>query len=160
MGLLDGVLGNALNSVLGGAGGPANLQGMLGSLLSRLGGPEQSQVLLTTAINMVQQNGGLEGILAKFRAQGHGNAVDSWIGTGDNHVISAQHVEQVLGTSTVNEVATQMGMTPAQASGSLASVLPELINSLTPNGHVPADSNDLIAQAVALLKSKLGASHG
>ncbi len=160
MGLLDGVLGNALNSVLGGAGGPANLQGMLGSLLSRLGGPEQSQVLLTTVMGVVQQNGGLEGILAKFRAQGHDNAVDSWVGSGDNHTISAQHVEQVLGASTVNEVAAQTGTTPAQASESLASILPELINSLTPNGHVPADSNDVIAQAVALLKSKLGASHG
>ncbi len=156
MGLLDGALGDALGSVMGGAAKPGeggNLQGMLGGLLGQLGGGKgQSGALLATVMTLVQQNGGIEGIIAKFRASGMGDAVDSWVGTGANAPVTGDQVSKVLGESTVSDIAGQMGTDSAQASGSLASMLPELINQFTPNGKVPANSGDLLSQAMAMLK--------
>ena len=162
MGLLDGLLGGALKSVLGGGNAPqpssntAGAQGGgLGGVLGGLGGQMGSQVLLTMAMGMLQKAGGLEGLLAKFRAQGHDKAVDSWVGTGDNHAISGDQVTAVLGESTVKEVAKQMGTSHTEASGSLAAMLPELINSLTPHGQVPANSSDLVKRGMELLKAQM-----
>ncbi len=156
MGLLDGALGDALGSAMGGAGKPGeagNLQGMLGGLLGQLGGGTgKSGALLATVMTLVQRNGGIEGILARFRASGMGDAVDSWVGTGANAPVSGAQVTQVLGESTVSEMAGQLGTDSAQASDSLASMLPELINQLTPNGKVPANSGDLLSHAMAMLR--------
>jgi uncharacterized protein YidB (DUF937 family) len=44
-------------------------------------------------------------------------------------------------------------MNQEEASGSLASMLPQLIDSLTPNGEVP-QGNDLMAQGMEMLKGK------
>jgi uncharacterized protein YidB (DUF937 family) len=161
MGLLDGALGGALGSVLG-AGNTGNLQGMLGGLLGQLGGAQggaqgsNASALLTTAMALLQQHGGLEGIVAKFRENGLGSAVDSWVGTGANAPVTGSQITQVLGESTVQDVATKLGVDPAQASGGLASMLPELVNQLTPNGHIPANSGDMLTQGLAMLKAQLG----
>ncbi len=163
MGLLDGLLGGALKSVLGGGSHPHPAPkaggtqggGMLGGVLGSLGGAAGSQLLLTVAMGMLQKSGGLEGILAKFRTQGHGKAVDSWVGTGANHEISGDQVKAALGESTVAEVAKQLGTSHAEASGSLAKMLPELIDSLTPKGQIPANSSDLVKRGMELLKAQL-----
>jgi uncharacterized protein YidB (DUF937 family) len=83
--------------------------------------------------------------------------VDSWVGAGPNQAVSGPQLQQVLGNSSLSQLATQLGTTPELASGSLASVLPDLVNSLTPNGHIPTNSNDLLSEGLALLRGKLGA---
>ncbi len=158
MGLLDGALGDALGSALGESNAAGGLQGMLGGVLGQLGGAQGgSNALLTTAMTLLQQSGGLEGIVEKFRAGGMGSMVDSWVGTGANAPITGSQLTQVLGESTVTGLAKQLGTDPQQASGSLASMLPELVNQLTPNGQIPANSGDLLTQGLALLKGRLGA---
>ena len=157
MGLLDGALGGALGSMLGNSGNAAGLQGMLGSLLGQGGATQgNSQVLITTAMSLLQQHGGLEGIVEKFRANGLGGAVDSWVGTGANAPVSGDQVTQVLGSTAVQDVASKLGVDPQQASGALASVLPELVHQLTPDGHIPANSGELLTQGLAMLKSHFG----
>lgn len=162
MGLLDGVLGDALGGALGGAsGGNAganNLQGMLGGLLGQLSGAQggNSNAMLTTVMALVQQHGGVEGLIAKFQAGGLSDVVSSWVGTGANLPVSPTQVSQVLGDSTINNVASSLGVEPAHASSSIASMLPELINQLTPNGHVDAGSSDLLAKGLSMLKGQLG----
>lgn len=158
MGLLDGVLGNVLGSAMNNAGGAGGVQGMLGGLLSQLGGGKStSNAMLTMAMAMIQQNGGLEGLVAKFRSAGHGPAADSWVGTGENAPVTGSQVTEVLGHSTISEMAGKLGVDPQQAGGALASLLPELVNQLTPNGHIPENSGDLVSQGIDLLK-KLGGS--
>lgn len=158
MGLLDGALGDALGSAMGGKGSAGNLQGMLGGLLGQLGGGQgTSNALLTTAMSLLQQQGGLEGIVKKFSAGGMGSMVESWVGTGANAPVSAAQITQVFGESTVTDIAKQLGTDPQQASGSLASVLPELINRLTPDGQIPSNSADVLTQGIALLRTRLGA---
>src|SRR5689334_9955586 len=46
---------------------------------------------------LVQQHGGLGGLLDTLRQQGLGSHVDSWIGTGQNMPVNAQHIIDALG---------------------------------------------------------------
>jgi uncharacterized protein YidB (DUF937 family) len=76
--------------------------------------------------------------LAKaFHQGGLGAAVNSWISTGENHNLSSDQVIQALGRDRVAEVAAKFGMTPEEASGRLAQVLPVVVDRLTPAGKLP-----------------------
>ena len=152
MGLLDGLIGNVLGSMLGGNQGQG--QDPLGSVMGRLGGANQQQsgnLLLQLALSMLQQNGGLEGILGKFREGGLSHQADSWVGTGQNMNISADQLQQVFGSSTINDLASRLGMSEQQAGSEMAQLLPEVINRLTPEGQVPENSNEEISQGLSAL---------
>ena len=158
MGLLDGLIGNVLGSMLGGNQGQGQGQDPLGSVLGRLGGGNQTQsgnLLLQLALSMLQQNGGLEGILGKFREGGLSQQADSWVGTGQNMNISADQLQQIFGSSTVSDLASRLGMSEQQAGSEMAQLLPEVINRLTPEGQVPENSNEEIAQGLSTLANSL-----
>ena len=133
MGLLDALIGNVLGSALGGN----QRQDPLGSVLGGLGGGNQAQggnLLLQVVLSLLQQNGGLEGVLGRFRQGGLGQQADSWVGTGQNMNISPDQLQQIFGSSTMRDLASQLGMPEEQAGSTMAQVLPELINQLTPQG--------------------------
>jgi uncharacterized protein YidB (DUF937 family) len=132
MGMLDGLIGNALG-------------GMLGQ-----GGKGQNQ-LMQVALQILQQNGGVEGILDKFRQGGYADQASSWQSTGQNMTVSGSALQEVLGTGAIGQIAQQLGMSHGDAAGGLAQVLPQLIDQFTPNGEIPDNHDDIVAQALALL---------
>jgi uncharacterized protein YidB (DUF937 family) len=150
MGLLDDLIGN----VLGSASGGDQRQDPLSSIFGGLAGANQAQsgnLLLQLALSLLQQNGGLEGVLGRFRQGGLGQQADSWVGTGQNMNISANELQQIFGSSTLRDLASQFGMPQEQAGSTMAQVLPELINQLTPQGQLPANSDEEIAQGLSML---------
>jgi uncharacterized protein YidB (DUF937 family) len=150
MGLLDGVLGGALGSVLGKLGqGGAGQPGQPNSV----GQGSQLGPLIQIALQLLQQSGGLAGILEKFKQAGFANQAASWVSTGPNLPISPDQVNQVLGNDTINQLAGQVGLQPTQLSQGLAEVLPDLINQGTPNGQLSAGDEDALTnQLQGLLK--------
>jgi len=151
MGLLDALIGNVLGSALGGGN---QRQEPLGSVLGGLAGGNQAQsgnLLLQLALSMLQQNGGLEGVLNKFRQGGLAQHADSWVSTGQNMNISADQLQQVFGSSAISDLASQLGMPEDQAGSAMAQLLPDVINRLTPEGQVPETSNEEIAQGLSTL---------
>jgi uncharacterized protein YidB (DUF937 family) len=149
MGLFDGALGDVAGSLLGGQGGDA--QQMLGGLLKQFGGGSNN-ALLGAAMALVQQQGGLEGLLQKFQTGGMGDLVQSWVGTGANLPISGDQLEQVLGHDSVAQAAAQAGVSATQAKDGLASLLPELVNQFTPGGSMPANSGALVNSVLGMLR--------
>jgi uncharacterized protein YidB (DUF937 family) len=137
------------------------LDGMLGSLLGGMtgngtGGTQQSP-LLRIALQILQQNGGLQGILGKFQQAGYANQAQSWVSTGQNLPIDADALQQVLGQGQLGQIAQQLGMSRSDAAGGLASMLPQIIDQMTPQGQVPDNHDDIVSQALAMLtKSKVG----
>ncbi|MBL0354086.1 MAG: DUF937 domain-containing protein [Dechloromonas sp.] len=109
--------------------------------------------LLQTVLQLVNnpQTGGLEGIIRSFQQGGLGDIVNSWVANGQNLPVSGEQIESVLGGSVLHDLAAQLGVSPQQASGSLAGVLPQLIDQMTPNGEVP-QGGDLLSQGLGLLK--------
>jgi len=154
MGLLDGILGNVLGSSLGGNRTQSQTQDPLSSILGGLTGRSgggTGNILLQLALSMLQQQGGLEGVLGKFRQAGMGAQADSWVGTGRNMNISPNQLEQVFGSGALNDIASKLGMPQDQAGSAISQVLPELINQLTPQGKVTPDSENSVAEGLEAL---------
>jgi uncharacterized protein YidB (DUF937 family) len=137
MGLLDGLLG----SVLGGMGGGAG---------NAMGGAQQSP-LMQIALQILQQNGGVQGMLDKFHQAGYAEQAQSWVARGANQPLDPAALQNVLGQGQLGQIAQQLGVSHGDAAGGLAAMLPQLIDHLTPNGQVPADHNDMVSQALAML---------
>ncbi len=97
------------------------------------------------ALSSLLGNGGLESIVSNFEQGGLGQVAQSWISNGTNLPVSQEQLEQVLGSSQVQQLASTMGIDPAN----LSAALPELIHHLTPDGRIPAGGVEgMIGQAV------------
>jgi uncharacterized protein YidB (DUF937 family) len=148
MGLFDSVMG----AVGGQAQGAEGLQGLLGML----GNQPQLMQLASSLLSNEGEFGGLQGLIAKFQQAGMGDAVASWVGTGANQPISGAQLSDALGSDTLSGLAGQFGVNPDDLAGQLSSVLPGLVDKLTPNGQVPegglGNGGDLMGMLGGLLK--------
>ena len=81
--------------------------------------------------------GGLGDLLSKFQKAGHGQTVDSWIGTGPNQPIQPGQIGGALGQTTISDLARQAGISEQDLLNGLAQALPGVIDKLTPNGRLP-----------------------
>jgi len=159
MGLFDGILGNVMGTALGGNREQSQAQDPLSAILGGLTGGSGSgtgNILLQLALSMLQQQGGLDNVLGKFRQAGMGAQADSWVSTGQNMNISPNQLEQVLGSGAVSDIASKLGMSQVQAGSAMSQVLPELINQLTPQGQVTPDSENSLAEGLNALAGSLG----
>jgi uncharacterized protein YidB (DUF937 family) len=84
--------------------------------------------------------GGLSAIVAKLQQAGLGDQVKSWIGNGQNIPITAEQLQQVLGSDTVKQLAARFNIPVDQISKVLAQHLPEAVDRASPNGSLPPSS--------------------
>lgn len=123
----------------------------VGSMLGGSGAAGGSGGIMDVAQHLLSENGGLQGVIDKFQQGGLGEHVASWIGNGQNLPISAEQIQQVLGSDQVAAIAGKLGIDPQQAATVVAQHLPDVVSKLTPNGQVP-DASGLLAQGSELLK--------
>ena len=144
MGLLDGLLGN----VLGGMSDGALRGGMPGTSASA------ANPMLQMVLQLIQQHGGIGGLLQQFEQAGHGGATQSWLTPGaQNQPINADILQQVLGQGSLAEIAEKFGMSPQHAADSVAQALPGVVDHLTPDGQVPSGDTDQVTQVLAQLQA-------
>ena len=134
--------------------------GLLDSLLQTATGALQSNGssggnALDAVTALIQDHGGLGGLLGKLRESGLGAQVDSWISTGKNLPVSADSIASALGQGQLAQIAQRLGIDPQQVAGQLAQMLPHAVDHLTPNGQLPSEG--AIASALELLKGRVGA---
>ena len=125
-------------------------------LLDQLGGMlnQGSSSDIMGAVNaLIDQQGGLAGLVQQLQNGGLGDAVASWIGTGTNLPVSAEALQQALGSEQISQIAASLGLPPEQTAGSLAQWLPQVVDTLTPGGQIEAGG--LLEQGLGLLKGKL-----
>jgi uncharacterized protein YidB (DUF937 family) len=84
----------------------------------KLGG---ASALLSAMGSYVDAQGGVAALLEKFKQNGFGNVVSSWLSTGANEAISPENVSKVMGT---------------EASEKISHFLPIIIDKLSPNGSL------------------------
>lgn len=131
MGLMDSLIGAATSSLTG------NNQAQAGA--SGTGGLDP-QMLMGIVGALMNSSGGLSGVLAKLQQSGLGDAAASWVGTGDNQSVSPDALGGALGPDLMGMIAQQMGASQEQAAGTMADLLPGLIDKLTPQGQIPDDN--------------------
>lgn len=156
-----GGLGGILGSVLGQLTGQdqsqqqqhrqtqnnSGLGGILGSVLGQLGGGTRSTssgggkailiAVLPLVLAWIQKNGGIEGALNKLKGAGLSREVDDWVdtGPGDNISVNANQVQNLFDDQDVEEVAQQTHVPKQDVYSAIAGVLPQIIDSLTPQGQ-------------------------
>jgi uncharacterized protein YidB (DUF937 family) len=119
------------------------------------GSTQQGQnPMLQMCMQLIQENGGLPGIIGKFQQAGLGQQAGSWVSTGQNLPITADQLQQVLGSGSIAQIAQQLGLSHGEAGSSLAQCLPQIIDKLTPTGQISADHSDLLAQAMSALTKR------
>lgn len=123
-----------LKSVLGAA-----LGGQQGAQAQGAGGLDP-QVLMGIVGMLMNNAGGLSGLLGKLQQGGLGDAAASWVGTGANQPVQPEALGSALGPDLMGMIAGQLGGSQQQAAGTLADLLPGLIDQLTPKGQVPQDN--------------------
>jgi uncharacterized protein YidB (DUF937 family) len=104
------------------SGGLGGLGGMLGGIL---GGGALS--------------GGLQDLLKQFQQNGQGDKADSWVSTGPNKPVAPHELEQALGNERIDWLTKETGLSRDQLLSGLSEALPQAVDKLTPNGHVPSE---------------------
>lgn len=151
MGMLDELLGGLMQGQAGQSGLPGmpgqQAGGMPGGLPG-LGAAGGGAAVLALVMQLLQQSGGLQGLLRQMQQSGYGDQAQSWVGTGQNQSIGPDALSQIFGSGKLQELAQQFGVPPEQLSGSVAQALPEVVNRMTPDGSVPQGSDDLVSRTL------------
>jgi uncharacterized protein YidB (DUF937 family) len=128
--------------------------GLFDSVVGALAGGQSGNgnQLLDVVMQLINsQPGGLGGLVQSFQQGGLGEIVNSWVSTGQNLPVSPEQLQSVLGGGRLQDIAAQLGMSPEQATGGLADLLPQVVDNLTPTGQLP-EGGDLLAQGLDMLK--------
>jgi uncharacterized protein YidB (DUF937 family) len=108
MGLFDGVLGGIVGA----------------SMVSVVNG-------------ILEQHGGVQGVVSEFEKNGLGQTVRSWVGTGPNEPVSAADIQRVIGPDLLQQLSAKSGVAPQALAEHLSQILPKAVDHLTPNGVIP-----------------------
>jgi uncharacterized protein YidB (DUF937 family) len=127
--ILGGLLGKSLGGAPGGKPGGSLADMLPGGLGGLLGGAAAGSIL----------TGGLGNLVKELQDRGHGNAAQSWIGTGENQEIAPADLEHALGSDTIETLAQHTGLSRSELLAGLSDHLPELIDQLTPHGRLPTE---------------------
>jgi uncharacterized protein YidB (DUF937 family) len=138
MGLFDSLAKNALGSMLGGSA-KLDPAAMLSGLLN--------------------DAGGLSGMMAQFEKAGMGATFSSWIGTGTNQPISADQMQNAVGAENLQALAAKVGMSVTTVLPLLSQFLPHVIDKLTPQGIIH-DNNPSGSQIQSVLTSVISSGLG
>ena len=108
MGLFDGVLGGVV-----GAG------------------------MVSVVNSVLEQHGGVQGIVNEFEKNGLGATVRSWVGTGPNQAVSPADVHRVLGSDLLQQLSAKSGLSVQELAEKLSQLLPQAVDRMTPDGTIP-----------------------
>ncbi len=113
--------------------------GIAKGVLDKISGGGAQNSLIETVMGLISnpETGGVQGMLETFKSKGLGEIISSWIGTGENQAISKDQILEAIGKDQIQKMAEKVGISQEEASGELASLLPKIIDKLTPNGKLP-----------------------
>ena len=92
---------------------------------------------------MLDQFGGVDGIMSKLQESGLGDQVSSWIGSGENMPVSADQIKDALGQADLDKLAGKTGLQVDDLANRISTKMPDAIDKLTPEGVVPEGGFDL-----------------
>ena len=93
--------------------------------------------MVSVVNGILEQHGGLQGVVKQFERNGLGSTVQSWVGTGANQPVSPQDLQKALGPDLLQQLSAKSGLSVQELAQRLAQVLPEAVDKMTPNGTLP-----------------------
>jgi len=102
---------------------------VLGKLGGILGGASAGGVL----------SGGLRDLIERFKQNGQGQAVDSWVNTGPNQQLRPDQLAQAIGPDVLNDLSQHTGLSREELLSRLTRELPAAVDKFTPQGRLPTE---------------------
>ena len=93
--------------------------------------------MVSVVNGVLEQHGGLQGVVNAFEKNGLGPTVKSWVSTGPNQPISPDDLESAIGNDTLDTLAKRTGMNRDDLLAQMSQTLPGLVDKLTPHGRLP-----------------------
>jgi len=90
--------------------------GLLDGILGGVIGAEA----LSLVKDYIEKHGGIQGVVGEFEKTGFGQQAKSWVSTGPNLPITAEQIQQALGSDKVKELAAKFGIPVDKVSDLLA----------------------------------------
>ncbi len=140
MGLFDSLAKQALGGILG---SNSNQGDLLSSLLN--------------------QAGGLNGLMDRFKAAGLTSTFESWVSGNSNIPVQPADLQKVFGMEALQDLASKVGFDVKMVLPLLSQFLPQIIDRLTPNGSIEEThpSADKLQEVLAsVMKNGLGGFFG
>lgn len=121
---------------------------------STLGG--SSGELIQRVLQLINhpQIGGLAGLVTAFEQSGLAELARSWVSAGRNLLVDAPQIQLSLPGPALHGFAEQLGMDHQEAALTLAQLLPQIVDNLTPDGYLPErqSGDELLAEGLQMLK--------
>ncbi|NUT34963.1 MAG: DUF937 domain-containing protein [Hamadaea sp.] len=120
----------------------------MNQIMKLLNDPTIRQLLGSLMQKMGPQGSQLNGLMEQLNQGGLGDQLNSWVGTGQNAPVTGAQMAEALGEQNITAAAASAGVSPEVAAHDLAEVLPQLVNTATPDGQMPqaADLQAMLAQ--------------
>lgn len=116
----------------------AGISDVLGGVLGGSGeGGGSIGKLIAPVMEMIQNNGGLQALVARLQDSPIAGQVNSWLGSGQNEPVSGDQVAEAVGPENVEQIAQQSGMSTDEVKGGLSQLLPNLVDKFSPGGQIP-----------------------
>lgn len=171
--LLNG-LQNGKNSQGSGSSNLGGIGGMLGSVLGGLNGHNQNNnptnnqvqnqskgisgqakllvVLVPFILAWIQKQGGFHNAIKVLTQSGMGSEVQSWVSNGNNQPVDSSQVSALFSDADIEQVANQANTSKDDVYSSIATILPQVVDSITANGQVQGNgSTNQIQQVMTML---------
>lgn len=84
-------------------------------------------------------SGGLRDLVERFKQNGQGQAVDSWVNTGPNQQLRTDQLEQAIGPDVLDTLSQHTGLAREELLSRLTRELPAAVDKLTPEGRLPTE---------------------
>jgi uncharacterized protein YidB (DUF937 family) len=95
-------------------------------------------LVVSQIISMIQSRpGGLGGLLQAFQQGGLGQVFKSWISTGQNLPVSPDQLRGAVGSDWISRIAQATGLPQDQVEQHVSTLLPQIVDHLTPDGQLP-----------------------
>jgi uncharacterized protein YidB (DUF937 family) len=88
-------------------------------------------------LDLLQRRGGLDALVQRFHDQGLGDVIASWVSTDTNQPITPEQLARIFDPEQLRELSRQAGIAASRLPEALATLLPTLVDRLTPEGEMP-----------------------
>jgi uncharacterized protein YidB (DUF937 family) len=109
---------------------------LAGKVMQRVVHSETAQRALGAVFERVD----LAALAKRFEGAGLEKVFASWVSQGKNLPVSPEQIKGLLGEEHVQQLASEHNVSAEEMQNLLAQHLPDLVDHLTPDGKLPAES--------------------
>lgn len=105
--------------------------------------------------DLLKDRGGLDGLVRRFHEAGLDEVIASWVSTGPNRPITPEDLAKILDPEQLAELSRRAGVALSRLPDALSTLLPTLVDRLTPDGELPGPYQ-LLRMATGFLRGDRG----